>query len=173
MRIKTLTMRGPCPYPAPMTKRRRPVRQPLRKTHPPELRAKARRLYETTRTPVATIIAMLGIHVTAFYRRVKRWGWRRRRDNPRLQPPFSVSRTRRLQTSVPPVPETAPASCGASPADIIARLDAMAERHADCIAKVHRRFHARGGKRLMRQETGYARLTASIAHSRSLLAEIS
>jgi|SRR6185369_3621775 len=47
--------------------------------HTPEAIAEARRLYERTLTPVTHIMAMLGLSKHPFYKRVKEWGWRRRR----------------------------------------------------------------------------------------------
>jgi hypothetical protein len=45
----------------------------------PELIAEAKRLYERTLVPVNDIAAMMGLSKYPFYRRVKEWGWRRRR----------------------------------------------------------------------------------------------
>lgn len=52
---------------------------------PPTRRAKpitvleGRRLYEQTNLPVAHIAAMMGMSRSALYRRIRAWGWRRRR----------------------------------------------------------------------------------------------
>jgi len=47
--------------------------------HTTEAIAEARRLYERTLTPIVHIMAMLGLSKSVFYKRVRAWGWRRRR----------------------------------------------------------------------------------------------
>lgn len=47
--------------------------------HSPDQIAQARTLYEETDLSPHDIARILGIGINTFYRRVKRWGWRRRR----------------------------------------------------------------------------------------------
>lgn len=167
------------------TQSKRRVRQPLRKPCSPQVMARARRLYETTRTPVTEICALLGVGIVTFYRRVKRWGWTRRWDNPRLQPPFSRSRSRRavyprLSGDTPDERPEIPLPCGlcdglrlcAARRAAIAQLDAVAMRHAAFVTTVHKSFNRQRGRQLVREEEGFAHMMAGLASSRNALAEI-
>jgi hypothetical protein len=71
-------------------KRRRPAALPIsanRITHmpaprfiSPEVQARARRLYEETDVPVRDIAKLMGIGDNTFYRRLRGWGWQRRKE---------------------------------------------------------------------------------------------
>ncbi|WP_271168121.1 hypothetical protein [Hansschlegelia plantiphila] len=52
---------------------------PAFRHHTPDEIAQARTLYEETDLSPRDIARILGLGVNTFYRRVKRWGWRRRR----------------------------------------------------------------------------------------------
>ena len=59
------------------------------RSHPPELVAECRRLYEETGTPNRVIAAKLGISGSTFALRVHLWGWRPRRPLPGRAPAAS------------------------------------------------------------------------------------
>lgn len=52
---------------------------PAFRSHTPDEIAHARTLYEETDLSPRDVARLLGLGVNTFYRRVKRWGWRRRR----------------------------------------------------------------------------------------------
>lgn len=154
----------------------------LRIARPPELLAKARHLYERTRTPVQEIWTLLDMDAPAFYRRVAHFGWVKRRNNPALQPPLSRTRIRRAQprSDAPSVPLEIPVAAGCGTActglatcaarnDLLAQLMRCADRQALIINAAHRKFLALGGPPHQRQMEGHAWLLQELASARDTL----
>lgn len=161
---------------------------PLRVVHPPELLARARHLYEKTRTPVKDIWRMLGLNETGFYRRVARFGWVGRRYNPALQPYLSRTRVRGHEppmTPMTPLPAASAMarakpdrSCGApceglaacaARRDLILRLTDAAAQQEKVIDAVQQAFLALGGPPHQRQAEGHAWLVQELASAQDTL----